>query len=318
MRALLRTAPEGVPDDCLAARIRGRRSFLVSDWDRLEQLPEPLDGLGRAPWRSGFQDEGEGWPRRALQHEYARLFGWMGEPLRRVLAPFFWLEEVRTIGICLRSRAGGSQGNQDLLRWSLLDSPLRTLLDAPAGIPATVDRLSALLAFQHADFKRLPAIYRSGGTGTLEAALWDISLQCRRSDRHPVVERCLALLIDDANLAAIAKALRWKLADPPELRAGGSLRCAHLRELAARGDRAGLARLAAGLGGGGREGDPDELERTIATARQIVLTRLAREADGIGAIIGYLWRCSSEAAAIGLLARQKIAGSELVAREIGA
>ena len=317
MRALLRIMPDGVPDDCLLARLKGRRAFLVSDWDRLEQLPEPLDGLTAAPWRAGVPLRGEGWEHRALQQEYARVFGWLREPLRRLLAPFFWLAEVRTMGICLRTRAGGGTINQDMLRFSLLCDPMRRLFGAPAGMAETVAHMAEILVSREPAWAVLPDVYRTNGAGALETALNSISLQRRRIPDHPVVRQGIALAIDGVNLTSLAKALRWKLATPPRLLPGGTLRPSTLNALAERGDRAGLARMAAGLGGHGQEGAPDDLERTVARAQQRALLRLARDPSGIGVIISYLWRCRLEASAIGLLARIRIAGVESVAAEIG-
>jgi len=43
---------------------------------------------------------------------------------------------------------------------------------------------------------------------------------------------------------------------------------------------------------------------------------MAREPDGVGEIIAYLWRCRNEARAIGLLSRLATAGADAFDREI--
>lgn len=317
MRDLLRSMPDGVPDDCLLARIKGRRAFLIRDWDRLMQLPVPHDGIGAAPWRAGIRPGGEGWEHRALQQEYARIFSWLREPLRRALALYFWLAEVRTVGIALRMRAGGGTIGRETLQATLLCKPLCRILMAPGSVAELAERLTVVLVTHAPAFAALPEVYRNGGTAALESALNSISLQCRPKPEHPALQQGIALLIDGMNLTMAAKALRWNTARPLPLLPGGTVRPASLQALADRGWRAGLARMAAGLGGQGREGDPHELERTVVEAQKRALVRLAREPSGLGSVIDYLWRCRFEATAIGLLSRVGIAGVDWVAAEIG-
>lgn len=87
IRVLLRDMPFGVPADCLLARIKGRRSFLIRDWDRLLLAHQPLAALSPAPWR-GADSGAEGWALRALQQEYFWAFSRMDEQLRRSTSPF--------------------------------------------------------------------------------------------------------------------------------------------------------------------------------------------------------------------------------------
>ena len=89
-----------------------------------------------------------------------------------------------------------------------------------------------------------------------------------------------------------------------------------LATLAERHDVAAIARLAARLGGVGRSGDPDNLERTVLQAEYRAIASLAREPDGVGEIIWYLWRCRNEARVIGLLSRRATAGMAAVEAEI--
>jgi hypothetical protein len=51
-------------------------------------------------------------------------------------------------------------------------------------------------------------------------------------------------------------------------------------------------------------------------AQARVMRRLARQTDGIGAILDYLWRCGNEAANIGLLERLETAGIEHAGAEL--
>jgi hypothetical protein len=70
------------------------------------------------------------------------------------------------------------------------------------------------------------------------------------------------------------------------------------------------------LGGEAPYSDTADLERVLYEAQERFMQRLARQADGIGAIIDYLWRCGNEATNIDLLERLETAGSEHVSREL--
>lgn len=315
MRKLLRRMPEGVPLDTLVARIRGRRSFLVAEWDRLLLKPDPLAGLPPAPWRpTPVGADGAG---PALRRERAWLFGWLTEPLRETMAPLFWLEEIRTLAISLRCLGRDRESARPLLRESLLAPPIRSLLDSAPDRITLVERLAGFLTPLLPDAASLPEVFRAGGCGAVESALYDRTLaQSVETAPDRTVRRYLALLVDSCNLRAVAKQLRWRQTVSPELLAGGSIAPNVLTSLCKRRDVTAIARLAAGLGGGRGEGHPDEIEQTVHAAQGRFLRRLCREGGGIATIIDYLWRCGTEARNLSLLARQASAGTGLIEAEI--
>lgn len=316
MRALLRDLPAGLPADALRTRIRGRRSHLLRDWDRLLLAPVPLAGLAPAPWRpdpSGAPD----WTRQALQAEFYWTFAHLEEGLRRTLAPIFWLEEVRTLALGLRLLARGKADFAPLLRFSLLATPLRTLLHQAESCAAAVAGLTTLLTDFDPHFAGLNEIFRSAGHGPLETALYERSLQRLSASRlHPQLRTCIALLIDSRNLTIVAKQLRWQLAPLPPLLEGGHLPRWRLEEVFARRDRDGLLQLTRRLGGQGSAAASDDPEQLLCAAQTRVLRRLGRDDAGVGVILDYLWRCRNEAANLGLLARLETAGSAAIAREL--
>lgn len=315
IRGLLRDMPSGVPADSLLARIKGRRSFLVRDWDRLIAR-QPLAAMPPAPWRRD-PSGAAGWPLQALQHEYFWTFSRMDEPLRRATATFFWLEEVRTLAVCLRLLGGGAADLTGLLERSLLANGIRELLRKADGCAAAVAGLSAVLAGYDPHFAGLADTYRTGGPGALEAALYEISLRrLARMPLHPTMRRYIELEIDGRNLTTAAKRLRWKLVTIPPLLEGGVIPLPRLAELFRRGDAAGLRRQAMRLGGGAQYDETADLESVLYESRRRAMGRLARSADGIGAILGYLWRCGNEAANIGLLERLESIGSGYAEAEL--
>jgi ATP synthase (C/AC39) subunit len=316
MRRLLRDMPAGVPADCLLARIKGRRSFLVRDWERLLLASQPLATLSSAPWRRS-QPGAKGWALRALQQEYFWAFSRMDEQVRCSTAPFFWLAEVRTLAVCLRLLAGGAADLDHLLKISLLGNTIRNMLRKADGCAAAVTGLAAILSGYDPGFAGLADIYRTGGCGVLEASLYEISLQSLgRIPVHPQMRRYCALLIDSRNLTTITKTLRWRLSTLPHLLEGGDLPLPRLVELFKRRDSAGLLHLAMRLGGEAPYSETADMERVLYEAQRRVMRRLAREADGIGVILAYLWCCGNEAANIGLLERLESAGIEHAGAEL--
>jgi ATP synthase (C/AC39) subunit len=316
IRALLRDMPAGVPSDCLLARIKGRRSFLVCDWDILLLDRQPLATLSAAPWRQEPSGAGD-WALRALQQEYFWAFLRMDEQMRHSTAPFFWLAEVRTLAVCLRLLSGEAANLDRLLQSSLLANNIRKTLQEADGCASAVAGLAALLAGHDPRFIGVVDAYHRGGTGALETALYEISLRCLTSvPLHPEMRCHVALMIDSRNLSAVAKHLRWRLDTLPPLLEGGSLPLPQLAEMFQRRDSAGLLHLAMRLGGKAAFGETADLERVLYQARARVMHRLARQAGGVGTIIEYLWRCGNEAANIGLLERMETAGSEHVAAEL--
>ena len=316
VRALLLDMPAGVPADCLLARIRGRRSFLLHDWDRLLLTGQPLETLSPAPWRRTLPGT-KGQVLSALQQEYFWVFSRMDEQVRRAMAPFFWLAEVRTLSVCLRLLARGATNLDHLLTYSLLAITIKDLLRKVDGCAAAVTELTAILAGYDARFTGLADIYLTGGSGALEEALYEISLTCI-SDMplHPQMRCYIALVIDSRNLTTLSKRLRWRLSTIPPLLEGGTISPPRLAELFELRDNAGLLRLAMRLGGLAPYSETDDLERVLYEAQRRVMRRLARCADGIGPIIDYLWRCGNEAANIGLLERLESIGSEHAEAEL--
>jgi hypothetical protein len=317
VRELLRALPEGVPLDCLLSRIKGRRSFLVEDWERellVSDCPTPLP---QAPWRQGLLRWEAAAFRYASQRECAWCFTRMAEPLRLALLPFFWLAEVRTLAICLRNRAGGRECDEQLLAGSLLADRVKRVFRGNSNAMETLTSLTALLAPHDEAFARLPEIYRESGAGALEAAMTGISLEhFAAAHPHPVMGRYLALMIDGRNLVAIAKHLRWRIVSPPHFLRGGSIATASLVKLFDRKDERTVARMAATLAPRSGERVDDEVERAVLCAQGKALRSMAREPEGIGAILDYLWRCGMEARNLSLLARMAQAGSDEVGREI--
>jgi hypothetical protein len=221
------------------------------------------------------------------------------------------------VAICLRYRASGREVDDGILRESLLSDPIRNLLHDAPDVVAAVRLLTKLLVPLGLASADLPDLFRQGGCGALERVLNDTSLgRLADTATDPIIKRYVMLLIDSRNLITVAKQLRWRIAVSPRLLPGGNIRPALLEERFALQDTAGIALLAAHLGGGDQPGDPDEIEQTVLAAQGRFLRDLAREPTGVGAVIDYLWRCGREARNLGLLSRLATAGNSQIEAEL--
>lgn len=316
MRALLRDMPPGLPTDCLLARIKGRRSFLLADWERRLLTGQPMAALAPAPWRR-TPPGSAGWAQGVLQEEFLWVYAGMDEQLRQATAPFFWLRELDTLALCLRLPASRSAGIGLLLQKSLLCDDIRQILLRSDGCDQALAGLIPLLARHDRRFSLLADILGKSGHGALEASLHETTLTLLAESRlHPVMQRYCALAVDCRNLTTIAKRLRWRMESIPLLLKGGSIAIKRLQEIFLRRNGSGLLRLAMRLGGEAQYDISATPEQVLYESRKRVMARLAREPDGIGAIIDYLWRCGNEAVNIALLERLETAGASLAGMEM--
>src|SRR5512136_906202 len=113
MELLREIAADGFPTDYLLARIRGRRVALAARW-----------GAARAHGLPPGTTDAQIW--EALLAEFEWLYAQMNRPLRQRLAPVFGLFELKTIVLCVRSRAAHRSSEiAALLARSLLADALR-------------------------------------------------------------------------------------------------------------------------------------------------------------------------------------------------
>ena len=279
----------GYPRDYVLARIKARRSYLISNWgaalgsaDSFAALSVP--GSDEAVWTS-------------LQRELAWVYVQMDQHTRVILAPLFLYLELRTIILCLRRRSAGEEGDMaGLFRHSLLCARARGILQRNTDIPVIVAGLDRLFKDMGFRGSGLPKVYRLGGLAAFEERLAHFYLEHTAHARlHPVLAEFLCRLIDMKNLMILTKHRRWRIATPPAFIAGGKLRVAHLLDAARVPEFTGVTRLLRRITG--TEVDPAaaNLESLLFAAISRVARRAGRETEGIGLILDYLWRCSVQA-----------------------
>jgi len=99
----------GYPAEYLLSRIRGKRAFLITEWDPLIADTVPLESL-RSPRYHGLSaDRSSASLWSSLLSGYRWAYLQMDKPLREIFRPFFLYSELRTLFFCLRSRHQGRQ-----------------------------------------------------------------------------------------------------------------------------------------------------------------------------------------------------------------
>ncbi len=307
-----------MPLPYLLARIAGRRAYLVTDWPQVLAAAEPQADLPPSPYRLALEGGAEAGLRSGLQREFAWVHQQMGRGLQTIFEPFFLPLELRTLFMALRLRSRGEEGHTlaGVLRFSLLCGPVKRLLLEGTDLPAILAGVGANVDFWPGAGRALPGILQQQGLVGCEERLVNACLEhAARSRLHPAVVPFVTRLIDMENICALAKLLRWRMAEHGFIE-GGSIRGALLRE-AARDLVGGKARRLIGRVLG-VEADPASAGLVPLMAARLgrILRRQGREPDGIGLILDYLWRRLTETRNLSLLLHGADLDRETLEREM--
>lgn len=308
----------GVPLTYLLARIMGRRAHLVADWPRVLAAAEPLAVLPPSPYRLAPEGGSEAGLWGGLQREFAWVHRQLGRNLQRALEPFSLPLELRTLFMALRTRFRGEEGHvpAGILRFSLLcTSVKRTILEG-ADLQAILAGVGAHIDFWPGAARDLPEILRQQGMEGCEEQLVDACLgHAARSRLHPAVATFLTLLIDMENIVALAKHLRWRMAEHGYIE-GGTVPVGLLREVARDPEGGQARRLVGRVLGVEADLDPAGLVPPMAARLCRILRRQGRETGGVGLILDYLWRRLVETRNLSLLLHGADLDRETLEREI--
>lgn len=281
MDLLREIGADGYPTDYLAARVRSRRAALIAD-ERGARASRPVVAVSdEAIWG-------------AMLTEFDWLRRQMNPRLRCDFAPVFMLFGIKTLVLCLRSKAAERhQEIERLLRHDLLADELREALrrapDAAAAAKAIAAAFGAVLEDAHG----LEAAYADGGLKAFETRLTRDYLQYVAAVRlHPAVHRFFTAFIDLRNLMTLYKHLRWGFQDPAAFVPGGTVDAARLREASASGDSgyldACVGRMTGDAAPAAVVGEA-ALESRLLGGLTRALRRAGREGDEVELILDYVW-----------------------------
>jgi vacuolar-type H+-ATPase subunit C/Vma6 len=282
MELLRDPATDGFPTDYLLARIRGRRAALAADW-------RALRAHGLAP---GTTDE-RIW--EALLAEFEWLYGQMNRALRQRLAPVFELFELKTIVLCVRSKAAHRSSEiERLLARSLLAAPLQEALRHEPDVRSAVAAVTELAARGAAPVREAGSAYASHGLRGFEDGLMRGYLaQAAASRLHPVVRQFFAAFIDLRNVMILYKQLRWDVAEGAAFISGGTIEPSRFERALARREPAAvddLVKQATGRGAVPAAASEGALETVLLSSLTRRLRQAGRDSEDVGTILDYLWR----------------------------
>jgi hypothetical protein len=306
MNLLQRPEGSGYPTEYLIARLRGRRAYLVKDWNNLLTSTGPLDSQLPARYRElivKYSQEGV-W--KHMLREFQWIYLQMNRGLRNTFYPFFIYSEIKTITLCLRYKAEKETGAlvEDLLSFSLLSEKFKKVLKAGG------EDLSSILAELERKFLYSPdklaglneIFLKDGLKGVEERLTNDFIEKIMRSKLESVLKMFFTYLIDIKNIITLYKHMRWSVKTDPAFIRGGSIGESNLRKIVQNGELSGIVRLMYQLTGVKvHDLDAAVIENTLYTSLTRHLRNVSRERADIGLILDYLWKIYIEALNLSVL-----------------
>ncbi len=299
MNVLETATDRGYPTEYLLSRIRGRRVYLIKDWNALLFSPAPHEALPGTRYRELVSEYAREGALKGMLKEFKWVYLQMNRGLRNIFAPFFLYSEINTIILCLRHKMekGRKTDVEDILSFSLLSEDLKEVFRKDAALPVLLDEIERQLSSLSDNAEGLNDIYVKKGLKGVEEQITDSLIdQIMTSSLHAVIKNFIASLIDMRNIIALYKYVRWAVADGTVFIRGGALPAARLQGAAQRGDMSEVIRLIYELTGiiieeSGLSG----VERVLISGLTKKVRIVAKESADIGFILDYLWKIYVEA-----------------------
>jgi vacuolar-type H+-ATPase subunit C/Vma6 len=284
----------GYPTEYLLARIRGRRTYFLHDWDNFLFSPEPFKNLLSTKYGEFISEHSiEGVWKRFLK-EFQWIYFQMNKGLRDVFLPFFLYYEIKNLIVCFRYKTGKGTRKEieNLLHYSLLSGKYKEILMMETDLPVVLEEISNILLFSTKTSLRLKDIFLEQGLKSVEERLTAAFLEhAGESKLHPVMKSFFAYLIDSKNIIALYKYLRWDIRGHPTFIFGGSINESSLKKRLHEKEISEIGKLVYQLTG-------LDIEETVSFSVEKTLRRgltkkiriMGREDSDIGFILEYLWR----------------------------
>jgi len=281
MNLLITPASSGYPDEYLAARVRGRRSSLIHDWQ-----PYFTDSalLPVAP-------DQDIWA--AFTAELRWLYSQMNPTLRRTFTPVFVFFELQTFFVCLRFIAGRQQQFiPKLLTDSLLHEDIKEILTSEKEVNGLLPRLAELLitdTISHITAKQILNEYAEKGIRGMEQFLMNTYLDEMTSRKlHSHIAFFFGMICDIRNTITLAKQRRWQIDTSTHLVADGLTQPWRLKR------RIMHETIQSGA-------DISQIENRLLRSLARLLRIRARQPDTIAILLDYMWNLYLQAKNLGVL-----------------
>ncbi len=301
--------PEGYPDDYVVARVCGRRSTMLGNWDALLMAARPALPARYAQW-------GGGGPEDAVDRTLKRELWWaarqMNDRLREVFHPVYVYFELGTLfsSIRYRARRDTEEAVERTLEMSLLSPALKEAIKKAASPAEAVKAAEMAFAASSTAYRDVAGAPRLADA---EQGLTDIFLgEAAAGAPHPVIRGFFRAVIDMRNIVSAYKRLRWGTGQAPPLLEGGNIKTSRIRGLAS---EAALFSALKGLTGLAVE-RPSDMDRLFLGRLLAYSREAARSAGAVGVVLDYLLRCHAEARNLRLLLAGRALDRELLRSEL--
>jgi vacuolar-type H+-ATPase subunit C/Vma6 len=289
----------GYPTEYLLARIKGRRTYFIHDWNKIVFHADPLTYLHSTHYGDFIGDHSVNGVWMRLLKEYQWVYFQMNRDMREIFQSFFTYSEIRTLIACFRYKKerGTIAEIETLLSHSLLEKKIRAILLMSPDPSSAIEAFGKKFISRQKTSDRLETIYSDRGLAGVEEKLNRLFFDnTTLSDQHPVIKNFFTHLIDAKNIIALFKYLRWNISTDLQFINGGSIRTSILSGLLMSHDMALLTGLLEKM----TRKDIEKLDAsTIENILYSALTERIRSAAGtnedVELILNYLWRSYIEA-----------------------
>lgn len=289
----------GYPAEYLVARVRGRRSYLIRDWNDILLNPNPPETLLPAYYRELISEHSKEGVWKRMLKEFKWVYLQMNPHLRDIFLPFFIYSEAKTIILCLRYKRGKRTGAdiERLLYFSMLSKEVRETLKKETDTALLLDEFERKFLSSSDRPAGLGDTFLKNGLKGVEAELTNGFIEeMINSKPHPVIKHFFVLLTDIKNIIALYKHARWNIGTHPAFIRGGSISGPDLRKTAAEEKLQGVARLIYKLTAVSiQELNISGVESTLYSFLTKKIRTRAREDSDIALLLDYLWKLRIEA-----------------------
>jgi len=307
------------PSAYLVARMYGRRAGLVHDYRALIRDPQSIGRLssGRYTFHTVTRSPRALWV--SLLNEYRWVYSQMNSTLRRIFAPFFFYNELRTIFTCLTLQEKKESGQTAaVLAQSILSLQFKRVLREGKDSLSTFRSVEAILLSLSPAFSGISDIFEKDGIRAAEKTLTNRYLvHAVQYAEHAVIRAFFSHIIDARNIITLYKTIRHAMHERPAFVLGGSITGSRLVRSAENSDLKALTNLLYGLAGIRPDTpDPASVERTLYAGITKKLRREGKTEPVIGIILSYLWQRSLETMNLGVIFQGRALDRDTVTGEI--
>lgn len=320
MEILLSPSKSEYPAEYLLARIRGRRVYLIRDWDTIIFNPEPLKYLMTTRYGEllgAYSAEGI-W--KNLLKEFQWVYYQMNRELGHIFRPFFIYVEIKTIILCLRHKTGNGALTEieNILLFSLLSDKIKDLFRMKTDVLTSLEMLEKVCVSPSAGMTGLRDVFAEDGLKAVEQILTGSYLKkVIHAGLHPVINNFFVSAIDSKNIIAAYKHLRWGIQAAPVFIPGGSIRESRLKKVVETNRIEAINLLISRHTGISiEEAAASGIEIALRWGMTKLIKMMSRESSGIGLILDYLWKCSVEAQNLSIIISGRKIDRNILKREL--